>query len=412
MLEAIYPDELTVDARILESARQHLDDENGFPKTLLSFTMRLARLASLEPGGKLKHTHPSITIEFPQEYPETSPPLVFKTSGLDTNLMAILQICLEDHSGEESTMQLVTSINEKIQTRNESTVVDYETGIQKREQEEQSQSTLSGLYSQKEVDPDSKPVIGRRIINSLYILKPAKIKDIKKCADELKLGGYAKVGKPGIIVIEGPEEGCKQYCPMLENRGWKHQKVKGEQTKEGPAGGTVDELRGIRNGKSAGGFEFEILGGTPLWPILESCAERRASRICSSGLSTSTTHRRTEARKKIPTTTPTKRDLEKRAGNDDVTEVTRTVSAVSQVIVPHLTAAKTTIVVFFNILKPIASQSRGSRLPFCKTVNNCLFFHHRSPRAAMFGQVISIIFVQKKFPWANANAEEIRYFSI
>lgn len=261
VLEAIYPDELTVDARILESARQHLDDENGFPKTLLSFTMRLARLASLEPGGKLKHTHPSITIEFPQEYPETSPPLVFKTSGLDTNLMAILQICLEDHSGEESTMQLVTSINEEIQTRNESTVEDYETGIQKREQEEQSQSTLSGLYSQKEVDPDSKPVIGRRIINSPYILKPAKIKDIKKCADELKLGGYAKVGKPGIIVIEGPEEGCKQYCPMLENRGWKHQKVKGEQTKEGPAGGTVDELRGIRNGKSAGGFEFEILGG-------------------------------------------------------------------------------------------------------------------------------------------------------
>jgi hypothetical protein len=261
VLEAIYPDELTVDACILEAARQHLDVENGLPKTLLSLTMRLARLASLEPSGKLNRTHPSITIEFPREYPETSPPLVTKTSGLDTYLMTIIQTCLEDHTGEESIMQLVTSINEKIQTRNESTVEDYETGIQKREQEEQLQLTLSGLSSQKEVDPDSKPVIGRRIINSPYILKPAKIKDIKKCADELKLGGYAKVGKPGIIIIEGPEEGCKQYCPMLENRGWKHQKVKGEQTKEGPAGGTVDELRGIRNGTSAGDFEFEVLGG-------------------------------------------------------------------------------------------------------------------------------------------------------
>jgi hypothetical protein len=261
VLEAIYPDELTVDACILESARQRLEDEHGLPETLLSFTMRLARLASLEPSGKLKHTHPSITIEFPQEYPETSPPIVTKTSGLDTTLMTIVQTCLEDHSGEESTMQLVTSINEQIQTRNESTAEDYETGIQKREQEEQSPSPLPGLSNQKEEDSDSKPVIGRRIINSPYILKPAKIKDIKKCADELKLGGYAKVGKPGIIVIEGPEEGCKQYCPMLENRGWKHQKVKGEQTKEGPAGGTVDELRGIQNGDSAGGFEFVVLVG-------------------------------------------------------------------------------------------------------------------------------------------------------
>lgn len=261
VLEAIYPEELTVDACIIESARKILKNySDGCSDSSakqqqpprVSFSMRLVRFASLEASGKLKHIHPSITVEFPQEYPEASPPLVTKTSGLDAELMKIVQSCLEDHSGEEATMQLVMSINDQIQTLNESTVADYECLNEQKRQQQQDVA-----FNKKEADPDSKPVIGRRIINSPYILKPAKIKDIKKCADELRLGGYARVGKPGIIVIEGPEEGCKQYCPMLEDRGWKYQKVRGEETEEGPAGWTVDEMRAIHNG--AGGFE--VLSG-------------------------------------------------------------------------------------------------------------------------------------------------------
>lgn len=277
VLQAIYPDELTVDTGIIESAKQLIEghrDGNGngngdnnnnnqnLPETnqhqppRIFFTIHLTRLASLEPSRKLKYIQPSITIEFPPEYPETSPPLVIKTFGLDTELVTIVQTCLEEHSGEEATMQLVMAINEDIQTRNESTAEDHETIISKKEQEKIANTQHSGSSpNTQEGNPNncSTPVIGRRIINSPYILKPAKIKDIKKCADELKLGGYAKVGKPGIIVIEGPEEGCKQYCPELENRGWKYQKVQGEQQEEGPAGGSVDELRVLHN-------TFEVLG--------------------------------------------------------------------------------------------------------------------------------------------------------
>ena len=87
VLEAIYPDELTVDARILESARQHLDDENGFPKTLLSFTMRLARLASLEPGGKLKHTihHYRVSARIPRDFSTTRVQDLWTRHKLDGN---------------------------------------------------------------------------------------------------------------------------------------------------------------------------------------------------------------------------------------------------------------------------------------------------------------------------------------
>ena len=259
VLEAIYPDELVVDVSVVESARERLeyyrdgstDAQNGlFGSTCLSFTISLARLDSLERNGKLKHIQPSITIEFPQDYPETSPPLVIKTTGLDTDLMRIVQERLDDHSGEESTMQLVVSINEAIQTRNESTMQDFETEQTKRRPE------LGVANKDPEPGPNSKPIIGRRIINSPYILKPAKIKDIKKCADELKLGGYAKIGKPGIIVIEGPENGCRRYCSMLEDRGWKYQKVQGEQTEEGRAGETVDDLRVLQAAcDDSGGFE-------------------------------------------------------------------------------------------------------------------------------------------------------------
>lgn len=246
VLEAIYPDELTFDETTVESAREILekyqDDSDNFQITnqlpSLSFTIRLAQLARLEQGGKLKHSHPSITLEFPQNYPEDSPPVVTNTSGFDTEMMAILQENLEEHSGEECIMQIVMSINDMIQARNESTEEDYENGILKREQEKQSKEN-------KAEKTDSKPILGRRVINSPYILKPAKIKDIKKCADELGLGGFAKVGKPGIIVIEGPEEGCKQYCPMLEDRGWKYQKVQGEETQEETS---MDELRKINDG--------------------------------------------------------------------------------------------------------------------------------------------------------------------
>ena len=259
VLEAIYPDEMAVDECTIEPARNLLenyrdgpgDDISDLSETRLSFTMSLARLECLERNGKLKHIQPSITIEFPHGYPENSPPLVIKASGLDTELMKIVQTFIDDHSGEESMMQLVVSINEEIQIRNESTIKDFETEQTKRQQE-------SGPGNILEAVPDSKPIIGRRIINSAYILKPAKIKDIKKCADELRLGGYAKVGKPGIIVIEGPEEGCKRYCPMLEDRGWKYQKVQGEETEEGQAGGTVDDLRVFRKG-SDGESRFEVL---------------------------------------------------------------------------------------------------------------------------------------------------------
>ncbi len=33
---------------------------------------------------------------------------------------------------------------------------------------------------------------------------------------QLGLGGYSKIGWPGIVVVEGPEAGCREYVRCLQ----------------------------------------------------------------------------------------------------------------------------------------------------------------------------------------------------
>jgi len=271
VLEAIFPDELTIDASSVSTVKQVFRDNPGglsdedivdCDLPILSLTIKLGRIARLEHSTKLSYAHPYITIQFPTKYPDSSPPLVTNCVGFCAVLNNVVTKSLEEHSGEECTMQLIMSINERIDELNERTAQEHQKVVEANEQR-----AKAGIKAaQQKEDPNAIPVLGQRIINSPYILKPAKIKDIKKCADELNLGGYAKVGKPGIIVIEGPEESCKQYCPMLENRGWKYQKIQGEQRKEGVAGGSIDEMRLLN---AAG--EFRVLGEDSMSELSQLC---------------------------------------------------------------------------------------------------------------------------------------------
>ena len=282
VLEAIYPDELSVNTNSIELAREliqkYSSDDSDHDEAILreqmnqlsniSLTIRLADLTTLQSGGKQKQIQPSITLDFPRNYPEEAPPIVTTTYGLDTEMMNIVREGLEEHSGEECVMQIVMSINDLIQARNDATNEDLHEILQRKLQ----------INVSKANESDAKPILGRRIINSPYILKPAKIKDIKRCADELGLGGYAKVGKPGIIIVEGPEEGCKQYCPMLEDRGWKYQKVQGQETQEGPVGGTIDELRAFQDG-------FQVLPeDAPISAISKLCKDAGLGELFFSSL--------------------------------------------------------------------------------------------------------------------------------
>ncbi|CAD2095728.1 RWD domain-containing protein, putative [Plasmodium vinckei brucechwatti] len=67
-----------------------------------------------------------------------------------------------------------------------------------------------------------KRVLARRLCYSHHILSQVKRSCIIKWARELKIGGYSKIGYPGIIVCEGPKEEVDFYVNSLNKLRWKH----------------------------------------------------------------------------------------------------------------------------------------------------------------------------------------------
>ena len=140
----------------------------------------------------------------------------------------------------------------------------------------QNKEVYATLYLQSAAR-NARPVLGRRVIYSHHINSMSKKKDIRRCALAMKLGGYAKVGKPGVIVIEGPEDACKQYCPTLVSLGWKYQQEVGAEQQEGPPGGTVDSMRKLPVG-------FEMLGEAKISELTVRCREAGLSELFFSSL--------------------------------------------------------------------------------------------------------------------------------
>ncbi|KAL7451635.1 hypothetical protein ACHAWC_003460, partial [Mediolabrus comicus] len=62
-------------------------------------------------------------------------------------------------------------------------------------------------------------------------------------ADQYNVGGYAKIGWPGVIVIEGDERDCISYVDSIRTMRWQHIVVRGEE--QVPIN-SIDELEQAR----------------------------------------------------------------------------------------------------------------------------------------------------------------------
>lgn len=88
---------------------------------------------------------------------------------------------------------------------------------------------------------EQAPVLGRRAIYFHHVINPNKRRIVKDWASELQLGGFSKIGWPGIVIVEGREADVQDYVRRLQHLRWKQMTVRGEEIEA--TGVTVDAMR-------------------------------------------------------------------------------------------------------------------------------------------------------------------------
>jgi len=128
------------------------------------------------------------------------------------------------------------------------------------------QSYLDDIMETKQ-DLKAKTIIGRRIIYSHHIIANSKRKALSELASQYKLGGYTKIGWPGVILIEGDEFGCQQFVDEIKSMRWQHLSVRAEEQSEIPGGETnIDPYRKLPK-------QFEELGEDDMSILASRCRE-------------------------------------------------------------------------------------------------------------------------------------------
>ncbi len=89
----------------------------------------------------------------------------------------------------------------------------------------------------------AEQVLGRRCCYSHHIIAPGKRQAVTQWAVQLGLAGLAKIGWPGVIIVEGPEPMCVAYVDALQRLRWKHFVVRGEEQLRCPPERSLDSLR-------------------------------------------------------------------------------------------------------------------------------------------------------------------------
>ncbi|OQS02351.1 YSHH motif [Thraustotheca clavata] len=89
--------------------------------------------------------------------------------------------------------------------------------------------SIVNLPPPSEIRPIVNPVLGRRAIYFHHIIATSKRRVVLDWAKELGLGGFSKIGWPGVIIAEGQEPCVVEYVRRLQHLRWKQMVVRGEQ---------------------------------------------------------------------------------------------------------------------------------------------------------------------------------------
>lgn len=109
-------------------------------------------------------------------------------------------------------------------------------------------------------------VLGRRLLYSHHLIADSKRAAVQQWALELRLGGFSKIGWPGVIIVEGDELDCQEYVQRLQRLRWKHLVVRGEEQTEIGEGSSLDGMRQLPWG-------FEEFGSDAMSVLAQRCRE-------------------------------------------------------------------------------------------------------------------------------------------
>ena len=181
-------------------------------------------------------------------------------------LPSLLQSCRtvsSDSAGSESVFLVLSRADTWIEDEWPSYCLEFSSG-------DQLSAALQPTIHNRIADENTKsPVLGRILIYSHHIIAKSKRKAIIDLGKDYNLGGYVKIGWPGIIVVEGREEDCQSFYDEIRRMRWQYLVIRGEEREEIAPGDEITDLDDLRR------FPITVieLGEDKMSYLVELCRE-------------------------------------------------------------------------------------------------------------------------------------------
>ena len=187
-------------------------------------------------------------VQYPLRYPSTQPLACTVAHGTKADLSAAeldalrAAVASSAQSWEQDTewaAEVVMALQDAVDT------------LVEGRRQRLDQAAHVAQEAQERAHREATARIGRRLIWFHHIKNPSKKHDIKVWSRELHLGGYSKPGFPGVVIVEGADADCEEFCRRLRRLRWQAMVVKWHESEELPdPAASVDDFR-----------KFDLAGG-------------------------------------------------------------------------------------------------------------------------------------------------------
>lgn len=136
------------------------------------------------------------------------------------HLLTVCRASAKEMAGQEALFTVLSTADEWIHD-------DWTNAMQRLK----SNNVTSGGATERSAQTQNSILLERKLIYSHHLMSKSKRRDILSLAKELRLGGYSKIGWPGIIIIEGRADSnsCQLFLSEMKSMRWQYLTVRGEE---------------------------------------------------------------------------------------------------------------------------------------------------------------------------------------